>query len=739
MIGPGPSASGGGGGPRDDDRTPVLNSQLALRVAVVGSLALLMFAVIFLRLWFLQVLTGDHAVALADSNITRKIPVAAPRGSILASNGSELVDSVKKPAVLIAAQELPVPLEASKTGVNDPAADQVIYTRLARALGMSTRPSACTYEVYLATTGGKYAPKRFTSQLAAIPCIIAQHAADITTGTITIATNVPVADQAYISERQTQFDGVEVTQTSVSQYPNQGLAAQLLGTIGANSSSTTKSGELFDSVPDYDEVGQTGLEYEYNKYLQGKDGYQRVEVNAQGTYQGQGKQVAPTPGYDLKTSINEALQRVGQNSLQESIDKAGTDDGGAFVAMDPENGQVDAMGSLPTFDPNIFQKPLTQTQVNQLFGSASGDPELNRATQSVGPTGSTFKIITATAALESGAWTPDETYDDTGQFCVSNECRRNSSGEVGGTLNMESAFELSDDVFFYHLGALTNVENPVKQPQGGALQTWAKKFGIGSRPRIDLPYAVPGTRPTPGYVATKIEDEQECDAGTGRYSYTDGKGDFSAKPEPGYHKTPKRPINYCGLAELPNAGWTIGDNINMAVGQGDVQVSPLQLAMAYSAIANGGTLVTPHIGQSIQTASGQQVAKIGAGPETKLDINPTYIQTIQQGLRLAASGPTGTSTDVMGSFKMPVYGKTGTAQYIPTSGVDAGQETDYAWYACFVPATATSKPITVVVWVEKGGFGDQTAAPVARQILSQWFYNTPGPYVGGSSTSGQGL
>ena len=732
----GPSASGGGG-PRDDDRIPVMSSQLALRVAIVGSVALLMFAVIFLRLWFLQVLTGNQAVASARGNITRKVPVAAPRGSILADDGSVLVDSVKVPAVLIEPQELPVGLTANKHGVSDPVADQRIYSRLAGALNLRTT-GTCKYSVTVETAPGTFKAKKFSPRLAEIPCIIAQHNADIETGTITIATHIPVAEQAYISERQAEFKGVEVTRVSVSEYPDRGLAAQLLGNIGANSSSSSKTGKLFDGVKAYDEVGQTGLEYQYNKYLQGTDGYQRIEVNAEGQYAGQSTPVSPKAGFNLKTSIDPALQRVGQNSLQESIDRAGTNDGGAFVAMNPENGQVYAMGSLPTFDPNIFQKPLTQTEVNRLYSADSGDPSLNRAIQSVGPTGSTFKIITATAALEAGKWTPGETFDDTGQYCPTPNdpasCIHNSSHEVGGVINMETAFEKSDDVFFYNLGDVLNVD-PFSHPQGGQLQTWAKMFGIGQRPKIDLPYAVPGTLPTPARTEALISAEEQCDAGTGDYRYTDGASHYSKTPQKGYHRTAKQAAGACGIAELPNAGWTVGDNINTGVGQGDVQASPLQLAMAYSAIANGGRLVTPHIGKDVQTTTGQVVSTIKPGPERKLKIDPTYLQTIQTGLRLAASGPSGTSTDVMGSFKMPVYGKTGTAQYFTSTQA----ETDYAWYACYVPASATSKPITVVVWVEKGGFGDQTAAPVARQILNQWFYNTPGAFATGSSTAAQGL
>jgi penicillin-binding protein 2 len=168
----------------------------------------------------------------------------------------------------------------------------------------------------------------------------------------------------------------------------------------------------------------------------------------------------------------------------------------------------------------------------------------------------------------------------------------------------------------------------------------------------------------------------------------------------------------------------------MAVGQGDVQVSPLQLAVVYSALANGGTIVTPHLGEDVQSSTGTILQKIDPGPRRKLDLNQTDLDTILEGLRQAASAQGGTSADVMGNFPEPVYGKTGTAEYTNSAG---GAEIDYAWYACFVPASATGKPIVVVTWVEKGGFGDVAAAPVARQILSQWFLGTPGPYKSGIS------
>jgi penicillin-binding protein 2 len=169
----------------------------------------------------------------------------------------------------------------------------------------------------------------------------------------------------------------------------------------------------------------------------------------------------------------------------------------------------------------------------------------------------------------------------------------------------------------------------------------------------------------------------------------------------------------------------VGDNENLAVGQGDVQVTPLQLAVAYSAIANGGNIVQPHIAQAVTTSNGTVVQNINPPIRRHLNINPVNLNAIREGLHEAAQSPGGTSDDVMGNFPETVYGKTGTAQY-------TGQP-DYAWYVCFVPDSATNRPILVAVHVERGGFGAVGAAPVARQILNQWFFGNRGKYIAGSS------
>jgi penicillin-binding protein 2 len=697
-----------------DERRPPLTPQLALRVAVIGGLALTLFAIIFFRLWFLQVLDGQQYAQAATQNTLRNVDIPAPRGNILDASGQPLVTSRQALDVQIEPPDLPVPVTPANIYPPIPHADNVIYRRLARVLEVSTKPVRHGCKLAEPTLSG-VKPKVKPYRLAEIPCLVASSVYRLPYANVTIKPDVRADIEYYIAENQENYRGVLVQQVYTRYYPNKELAAQLFGTVGPlTNQEVGKNGSgkgQFKGLAAQSIVGQSGLEYQYNKYLQGIDGRQRIQINAENQFEKYLRVQQPVAGENLKLSLDLKLQHVGQNALQASMGQNDSP-GGAFVAMDPQNGSVYAMGSLPTFDPNIFTKPLPQSVYNQLNNAASGYPLINRAIQSAGPTGSTFKPITATAALESGKWAVGDTYDDTGQYCFPNEpndCLHNSGHVANGDLDLVNAIRVSDDVFFYHLGALMNDD----VPQGGPLQQWARDFGIGEPTGIDLPDEDTGTLPTPAWRANRNKQEQECD---------DATGPFKGKP--------KHPAGGCGLAVWPPESWTIGDNVNVGVGQGDVQVTPLQLAIAYSALANNGTIVTPHVGEDIQNAQGTVLQRIDPPARRHLKIDPLYRQTILQGLRQAASAPGGTSDDVFGNFPEQVYGKTGTAQYISN-----GAEQDYAWYACFVPATATSKPIVVVVWVEQGGFGDIAAAPVARQILSQWFFGKPGQYTAGSSTT----
>jgi penicillin-binding protein 2 len=701
-----------------EDRRPPLTPQLARRVAILGTFALAMFAIIFFRLWFLQVLSGHQYLAQASTNQVRSISTPAPRGKILDSAGNVLVSDKQELDVEIIPSDLPSKLTQFDIG-HQPPADTAVYRRLARVLGIRTRPVRCPVTITQVT-----GVTHHVLHESRIACAVDQQLQITPYAGVRIKRDVSQDTQFYLAERQENFKGVQVQQVYVRQYPFTTLAAQLFGTVGPlscdaialhekpNASNCEVKDARYRGIPQSDYVGQSGLEWYYNHYLQGIDGRERFQVNAYGDFTHNLQGTEPTRGYDLKTSLNINLQRAGQQALAQSIASNYPADAGSFVAMNPDNGQVYAMGSLPTFDPNIFTKPLTQQVYNQLNNASSGYPLLNRATQSVGPTGSTFKPITATAALQSGAWSLSETFDDTGQFCVSGQCRHNAGGAAYGGLDLVNAIRVSSDNFFYNLGVRTNAD-PNTHPYGGALQDWARKYGIGRPTGVDLGGEDSGTLPTPAWRAGRNKLEAKCD------SLNHPTAEFPLHPN---HKLPP---GGCGIADGTNRPWSVGDNESLAVGQGDVQVTPLQLAVAYSAIANGGNIVQPHIGQAVETSSGTVVQNISPPIRRHLNINPVNLDAIREGLHEAAQSPGGTSDDVMGSFPETVYGKTGTAQY-------TGQP-DYAWYVCFVPDSATNKPILVAVHVERGGFGAVGAAPVARQILNQWFFGNRGKYIAGSS------
>jgi penicillin-binding protein 2 len=664
------------------EERPPLTPKLALRVAVIGSFALAMFAIIFFRLWYLQVLSGDQYLAQASVNRVRDVDTPAPRGQIIDRSGSVLVDSKRAIAVQIAPPDLPTPLSETNLG-HVPAKDARVYARLAAVLGMPTTHKRCP----VAGHG--------VLHLSPIACAVAQQYALLPYANVTVAKDVPAEVLYYLEERQDIFPGVNVEPIWLRTYPLHSLAAQLFGTIGPISPQELKA-PRFRGVNQNAIVGQSGLEWYYDKYLRGEDGADRVQVDALGRFKGYLSQRKPIAGHVLKLSLDVSLQRAGQQALQDAINNNPPSTAGAFVAMNPDNGEVYAMGSLPTFDPNVFTKPVPESVYQQLNNPSNNFPLINRAIQSAGPTGSTFKPITATAALQSGAWSLGDSFDDTGQFCIGGQCRHNAGGGANGVLDLVNAIRVSDDVFFYNLGALTNAD-PTAHPGGGALQQWAHNYGIGRRTGIDLGGEVSGNLPSPRWRARIDRLEARCES--------------------------KHHVPSCGIAD--GRPWSVGDNINLAVGQGDVEVTPLQLAVTYSAIANGGTVVRPHIGLEVNAPDGTILQKIQPPPARHININPDYLSAIREGLHDAAQSAGGTSDDVMGNFPEQVYGKTGTAQY--------NGQADYSWYACFVPDWATRTPILVVVKVEQGGFGAQAAAPAAREILSQWFFRNRGPFVAGTS------
>ena len=616
-----------------DERRPPITPQLALRVAILGGIALTMFAIIFFRLWYLEVLSGDKYRAQANNNRIRDVDVPAPRGDIVDRNGRTLVDNRVSIAVQVDPRKLP-PAGRRRDG---------LYRRLGEVLGQN--------------------PRQMRAEVARQRLLLPYAPA-------TVKADVSRDVYSYLFERQDDFPGVSVSRVYLRQYPQGTVGAHIFGTVGSISPAELKQLK-FKGVPQGTIVGQDGIEYTYDRYLRGRDGANRIQIDAQGRATGELSLREPTQGKDLKLSIDLGLQREGEQAI------SGLGSGrGAFVAMDPRNGEVLALGSAPTFNPNVFAKPLTQAGYRALTSSANGSPLLDRAIRGEYPTGSTFKLITSVAGLQSGAFTPDTIIDDPGSIQIGNIVFQNSGGTPHGSIALREALQVSSDVFFYTLGARMN--NSGRQ----ALQTWAHKLGIGRRSGIDLPGEFSGLLPTPAWRDRLFRKH---------------------------------------LTDRP---WSVGDNVNLAVGQGDLEATPLQMAVAYSTVANGGRVLTPHVGLEVDDAAGRVLQTIQPGASRNIHLDPSNRQAILDGLHLAASAPGGTSADVWAGFPHQIDGKTGTAER-------PGQA-DQSWYVCYAPDPV--RPIVIAVTIEQGGFGAEAAAPAARLMMSQWF-GVQKKFVSGTSTT----
>ena len=631
-----------------EDRRPPITPQLALRVAVLGGFALVMFALIFFRLWYLEVLSGDQYVGQANDNRVREVGIQAPRGDVVDRNGTPIVTSRQATVVQVSPAKLPAP------GPRRTA----LYVRLGHVLGER--------------------PARIQAQVIAQRKVLPYAAA-------TVKTDVPRSVLNYLNERSAEFPGVSTPAIFLRQYPFHQTAAHLLGNVGQISPAELRQ-EHFRGVSRGTVVGQGGIEYEYDRYLRGRDGAQVLQVDSIGKRKGLLRVREPIPGRQLKLSLDLGLQRAAQDALV----RAGGGKPGGFVAMDPRNGQVYALGSFPTYDPSIFTKPISQSVFDKLNSQANGAPLYDRAVAGLYPTGSTFKPITAMAALTSGIITPDTPISDGGCLKVGVQKFCNAGGVVNGTLSLRRAIQVSSDVFFYTLGEEANAK-------GTIVQQWARKLGLGERTGIDLPGEFRGLIPDPAWRARVVRREFAC--------------------------RKRRHVPSCGISD--GRPWSVGDNINLAVGQGDVQATPLQMATVYATLENGGKVVRPHLGLAVEDSQGRLVQQIDPPAARHVHLDSTYRQAILDGLHAATSQAGGTSADVFTGWdqtRYPAYGKTGTAERPP--------HPDQSWYVCFVPDK--THPIVVAVTIEGGGFGAQTAAPAARLILSKWF-NQKAKYVAGHS------
>lgn len=605
---------------RSDERGPAMSNRLALRIAVFGGAAVIVFAILFFCLWRLQVLDGTKYLAEAKNNRTRSYRVSAPRGEILDREGKTLVDNRTSLALQVNPRKLPL----------EPARRRAELTRLAQLTHSSLRRIRRTMHEEL-----KLAP--------AVP--------------VTLRRDVGSYLVYYLQENQERFPGVEVQRVFVRRYPHGTLAAHILGNVGEVSPEELKE-PRFRGLPPGEEVGQNGVEYTYDSFLRGQPGLKRIQVDAMGQPTPNGQLVSrpPVPGESLELTIDSNVQAAGEAAL------AARGLPGGFITMDVHTGEILGLGSFPTFEPALFTKPLTQKEVDATSRNPLA-PLVDRAIAGLYPTGSTFKLITAIAALESGHLTLGEVIEDTGQLVIGGEVFKNAGEAANGSVSLVSALEVSSDVFFYTLG--------YRMWDTGDLQRWAHALGIGRPTGIDLPGAEEGLLPSKHWRDQLYEE---------------------------------------GGTERP---WSAGDNVQLATGQGDLQTNPLQMAVAYATLANGGTVVTPHVGKEIDDAAGRVVKEFAPKPRRHVHIDPEYRAAILEGLHDAAQNGGGTSFEVFGNFPIPVAGKTGTAQRPPHA--------DQSWYGVLAPYP--NPRIVTFVTMEEGGFGVESAAPAAKTILEAYFAN----------------
>ena len=544
---------------RYDDRPPQRRNGMALRIAVVGGLAVALFAVLFFRLWGLQVLSGSHYLTEANNNRTREFRVIAPRGYILDRNGNVMVDNRTSLALQVNPQKLSP----------DPARRHVELARLGALVHMSPRQVRRTMREQLKVAAG--AP-------------------------VTLRRDVGYDVVYYLQENQSRFPGAQVQQVFVRHYPHGTLAAHVLGSVGEVSEKELKEPRYRHLEPG-DEVGKGGVEYTYDRYLRGRSGLTRIQVNALGQPTPGGQLVSrpPTPGDNLKLTLNPAVQTAGESALaQRGLP-------GGFVTMNVDNGQILGLGSYPTYDPSELIEP-SQAQVNRTYRDPAA-PLTDRATEGLYPTGSTFKLITAMASLNSGVSTPETVIDDPGSITIGEETFEDSEGVGHGAVDLVEALKVSSDVYFYTLGW--------RMWNTNALQHWAHLLGIGRPTGIDLPEAEgsEGTLPS-----RRWRDEI-------------AKG-----------------------AELEAMGGRARTS-SLATGQGYLQTDPLEMATAYATVANGGTVVTPHVGMQIEDAAGRVLREFDPKPRRHVHVDPEYRAAILEGLHEAAQTPGGTSCSSFCGFR----------------------------------------------------------------------------------------
>jgi penicillin-binding protein 2 len=624
-----------------------------VRVSIVGVVIVALFCALLSRLWFLQMGAQDNLKVQAVATTTRAVQTEMPRGRILDRNGKVLVDNKAAWAITVS-REISVEERERVLG------------QLAEVVGSPVEDLEARFSDL------RQSPLK--------PAIV--------------AFNVDEPTRVQVLEHIEDYPGVNVVKLTVREYPYSAeiqsptFAANLLGYVGEIGDQELAK-HKDDGYQQGDTIGKAGAERAYESDLRGEPRRETLEVDPRGMPVGAPTHVNPGHiGNDVYLSIDANVQHVAEESLAQGIEgarhlkNANVKDkyetlkapAGAVVVQDVRDGSIVALATNPSYDPSQSIDGFSDEEWRKLNDPAAGKPLIDRATQEVYAPGSTFKLVTAIAMQQAGIRSANQTINDNGALDVGDRDFKNANGNKYGRINLSSALTVSSDVYFYGVGY--EMWKRWKANNGDAtglgIQTAARELGFGAPTGIELDEAK-GLVPDPEWKKA------------------------TAEAAPNYTEDEKR----------DHATWYPFDMIGPSVGQGAIAVTPLQLANAYSAFANGNTLWTPHIGMQVKDQAGSVVRTVDPKPLAPLNLDQNLRSAMSTGFSGALNNAKGTAHKVFENWQgPPIAGKTGTAQ-VQGKG-------DTSWFATYFPAD--NPQYVVVVAVEEGGWGASVAAPVARRI-----------------------
>ena len=574
------------------------------RVLALAAVVAVAFVGLLGQLWYLQVLEGGKLQELSDKNRIRIRPVAAPRGILFDRNGLALVDN--RPAFTLSL----IPREMEDRG-----------TVLARLSVLLRIPLRELEEGVERVPPDSIRPVRMRRGLT-------------------------LEEVTRVEELKLDLPGVVIEVEPQRVYPTSTFAAHLLGYVREVSDEQMKQGRYRRG----DMIGQSGLERLLDEYLRGRDGGERIEVDALGRQVQVMRREEPNPGAQVITTVD--------RRIQEAAERAMAGKSGAVVVLDPRSGDILALTSSPAFALDRFTGNLDREEWLKLVRDPLS-PLMNRALQSQYAPGSVFKIIVAAAGLQEGSLTPMDRIYCNGQFHLGQWAFKDWKEGGHGHVDTRSALIHSCNIFFYQAGLKVGPE---------AIARYAQAFGFGAATGVDLVGEKPGLVP-----------------------FRTGKRRADGRP------------------------WQAGDTVNMSIGQGQLLVTPIQVARMMAAVANGGILWQPRLVQRVERVNGSIAYATSTKMTGHVDLSPVVLAFLQHALSgVVNEGGTGAAARIPG---IEVAGKTGTAQSVAKSDSAKGQ--DHAWFASFAPVH--DPQVVVVVLVERGGKGGQVAAPIAHQIYQAIF------------------